>query len=182
MNIEKFLENVTDQVKEIQLKLGFVREVIRLYYPWESLGRLLAVDVSSGDELLDALQKEKGFANARLGPIGFSGAKERIEVCIPAEGVAYVHEQTEDPAFLAGLIHLFRERHDLGIEEVCAYFAQAGEDFVCRQMEPGGDFDYVLYFADGEPDAWVYCLKMEMGHTTYHRFSREDWAGMGEVI
>lgn len=182
MNIEKFLENVIEQIKELQLKLGFAREVIRLYYPAESLGSLLEVECSSGKELLDLLQKERAFSDTRLGAIGFAGAKERIQVCISAEGATYVHEQVPDPVFLAGLIRLFQERHDLGIEDICAYFAKAGEHFVCWQMEPGEDFDYVLYFADGKPDAWVYCVKAEMEHTVYHRFSREDWAGVSDIV
>ena len=42
-------------------------------------------------------------------------------------------------------------------------------------MEPGTDFDYVLYFPDKKPDEWYYCIRMEMGHTIYHRFIEEDY-------
>ena len=37
------------------------------------------------------------------------------------------------------------------------------------------DFDYVLYFQDEEIDPYYYCIKMEMGHTVYHRFIKEDY-------
>lgn len=33
MNREKLLKNMTDQVKEAQLKLGYAKETVRLYYP-----------------------------------------------------------------------------------------------------------------------------------------------------
>ncbi len=30
-------------------------------------------------------------------------------------------------------------------------------------------------FDDAEYDAYYYCVKMEMGHTIYHRFTKEDY-------
>ena len=42
-------------------------------------------------------------------------------------------------------------------------------------MAPGTDFDYAVYFDDAEYDAYYYCVKMEMGHTIYHRFTKEDY-------
>ena len=38
----------------------------------------------------------------------------------------------------------------------------------------GSDFDEVLYFKDASVDAYYYCVKEEMGHTIYHRFTKED--------
>ena len=32
MNVKRFIENIVEQIKEAQLKLGYVKEVIRLYY------------------------------------------------------------------------------------------------------------------------------------------------------
>ena len=32
-----------------------------------------------------------------------------------------------------------------------------------------------LYFPDKKPDEWYYCIRMEMGHTIYHRFIEEDY-------
>lgn len=73
------------------------------------------------------------------------------------------------------LIKLFQENHHLTIEELCKFFAQFNVEYICREMEPGADFDYVLYFPDQRPDAWYYCIRMEMGHTIYHRFTKEDY-------
>ena len=49
----KFHENLIDQIKEAQLKLGFAKETIRLYYPAASLCRLLNIECQSGEELVE---------------------------------------------------------------------------------------------------------------------------------
>lgn len=176
MNIDRFLENIIEQIKEAQLKLGFAKEVIRLYFPVESLCRLLQVEHMSGDELLFVLEKEREFKNTVLGKITFSLCKgERIEVCILADGAVYVHEHVPNPPFLASIIELFEKNHNLSIEEICACFERFNEHYVCEKMQPEADFDYVLFFPDKKPDSWYYCIKMEMEHTIYHRFSEEDY-------
>lgn len=175
MDTERFMTNIVEQIKEAQLKLGFADEIIRLYFPAASLGRLLKRQDSSGKELLAALEKESGFIDTKLGTVRFSLCKDdRIEVCIPPEGAAYVNT-LPDPPFLAGLITMFQTNHCLTIEEICAYFAGFNPLYVCRKMEEGADFDYVLYFPDGQPDAWYYCIRAELGHTIYHRFIKEDY-------
>ena len=179
MNIEEFLENIIEQIKEAQLKLGFAKEVIRLYFPISSLCNLLQVEEQSGEVLLAQLEREKALVDSALGEIRFSLCKEnRMEVCVSPEGASYVHEQIPDPPFLAGIIKLFGENHHLTIEEICACFAQFNQNYVCEKMKPGTDFDYVLYFQDRTPDAWYYCIRMEMGHTIYHRFTEEDYRAL----
>lgn len=174
MNIDKLMENIIGQIKEAQLKLGFARESIRLYYPAESLCRLLQVESCSDSKLLEMLEKEERLAHTELGPLRFSISKGRAEVCVSQEGVEYVHKQIPDSPFLKGLIQLFCDNHELSIDEICRYFAGFSDSYVCKRMEPGEDFDYVLYFPGQEPDAWYYCIRMEMGHTIYHRFTADD--------
>ena len=41
MNRERLIKNMTDQVKEAQLKLGYAPETVRLYYPVASLNEIL---------------------------------------------------------------------------------------------------------------------------------------------
>ena len=183
MNVDRFVENITEQMKEAQLKLGFAREVMRLYFPCESMCRLLQTEDMGGMDLLAAIEKENGFSDTVLGRIHFSLCKgNRIEVCIPEEGAAYVHECLPDPPFLKSIIELFRENHNLTAEEICACFERFNKNYVCKKMEPGTDFDYVLYFPDQTPDAWYYCIRMEMGHTIYHRFTKEDYLTLMENL
>lgn len=179
MNTEKFRENIIEQIKEAQLKLGFANEVIRLYFPVSSLCMLLEMEEQSGEKLLAYLKEEEQLTNTALGKICFSLCKgNRMEVCIPPEGAVYVHEKVPDPPFLSYIIQLFQENHHLKIEEICGCFAKFNGNYVCEKMAPGADFDYVLYFPDQTPDAWYYCIRMEMGHTIYHRFTEEDYRAL----
>ena len=51
MNRECLIKNMTDQVKEAQLKLGYAPETVRLYYPVASLNEILGTSARecSGD-------------------------------------------------------------------------------------------------------------------------------------
>ena len=176
MNTNRMIDNVIDQIKEAQLKLGFANEIIRLYFPAESLCRLLQIENGSAKEVLSLLEGEQSLKASALGKLRFSlCGGNRIEVCIPPEGAAYVHQYIPDPPFLSGLIELFRENHSLTIDEIRRFFAQFNDSYVCESMGPGADCEYVLEFPDGSPEEWYYCIKMEMGHTIYHRFTREDY-------
>ena len=104
----------------------------------------------------------------------FSARKDRIEVGIPAEGVEYVHKHVEEPAFLKELIEFFRSHHHCSLSDVENLFKKYSDTFVCQNMPQGSDFDVVFYFEDEQIDAYYYCIKEEMGHTIYHRFTRED--------
>ena len=178
MKIDRFLDNMVEQIKEAQLKLGFEKEEIRLYFPAESLCSLLELPAMAGEELLELLEKEDAFSHTKLGPLSFSCRKNRMEVRISPSGVAYVHEKVPDPPFLFAIIRLFQEHHSLSIEKIRSLFENFNPDYVCEQMEPGTDFDYVLYFPDHTPDSWYYCIRMEMGHTIYHRFTEEDYRSL----
>ncbi len=102
-----------------------------------------------------------------------------METGSPPKGVRYVHEQVKTPAFLSALIGLFQTKHHCGIEDVRKVFESFQEDYVCEKLSKEAaehmGFDYVLYFKDGAVDAYYYCIKEEMGHTVYHRFTREDY-------
>ena len=178
MNVKRFIENIVEQIKEAQLKLGYVKEVIRLYYQAESLCDLLELPYQDGKELLLVLEKETDFLDTELGKIGFSLCHDqnRIEVRISPDGTEYVHKYVQAPPFLAGLIQLFQEHHKLSIEEICAYFERFSEHYICEKMQPGTDFDYVMYFEDQKPDSWYYCIRTEMDHTIYHRFTKSDYS------
>lgn len=176
MNMDRFVENIIEQIKEVQLKLGYVKEVIRLYYPVESLNSLLQTDYKSGRELIAGLECNPAFTRTVLGNLEVSLCKgERIAVSVPPEGTEYVEKHVPNPEFLAAIIELFQKKHDLTIEEICHCFESFNPHYVCEKMKPENDFDYVLYFSDKKPDSWYYCVRMEMGHTIYHRFTEEDY-------
>lgn len=170
-----------DQVKELQIKLGYARETVRLYYPTTSLAMILGMEVpvEKSDFLAfrQRLNEEPTLQGSELGALIFSGNRERMSVMIPPEGSQYVHEQVEASPFLLDLIQLFQEHHHCKLAEIEAVFARHG-DYVCEKMPEGTDFDYVMYFEDFSIDEYYYCIKMEMGHTIYHRFMQEDYEAL----
>ncbi|MGN0350172.1 MAG: DUF3877 family protein [Roseburia sp.] len=176
MEKDRLIENLIEQIKEAQLKLGYVKETIRLYFPVQSMCGLLQTELRSGKELVALLKEEKGFEDTVLGKIHFTLCRdERIEVCVPVVGADYVYERVPNPPFLESIIELFKNNHYLTIEKICECFAKFNNCYICEKMKRGTDFDYVLYFPDHNPDSWYYCIKMEMEHTIYHRFTETDY-------
>lgn len=180
MNQNRLIQNMIDQIKEAQIKLGYVKETVRLYYPAVSIGALLGIDVKDADELVMQLQSDPAFSDTVLGRIQFAVHGGRIEVSIPPEGAGYVHKEVPNPAFLTDMIELFGNHHNCTLKDVCDIFEKYSQNYVCGKMPEGMDFDYVLYFEDEKIDAYYYCVKEEMGHTIYHRFTKEDYLALLE--
>lgn len=130
---------------------------------------------SDVDLLCRKLRSHPALANSPLGRLEFSVHDGRIMVSIPPEGVAYVHEQVPEPAFLKDLVTLFQEHHGCSLSDVEAVFAKYSSHYICEKMPEGTDFDYCIRFQDGQVDNYYYCLKAEMGHMIYHRFTKADY-------
>lgn len=175
MDHSKFITNIIDQIKEAQIKLGYARETVRLYYPAVSLNALVDAGTEDTKELLHILQDSADLTDTVLGNLSFTEHEGRIEVRIPPEGAEYVHREVPEPEFLVKIIELFGTHHHCSIEDVRAVFAGFSPDYVCEKMPEGTDFDYVLYFPEGDIDPYYYCVKEEMEHTIYHRFTKEDF-------
>ena len=174
MNIERLIKNMTDQVKEAQLKLGYAPETVRLYYPVASLNEILGTSAQNAQKMLDLLKGEFE-EKTDLGKLKFSSHAERIEISIPPEGAKWVHEHVETPAFLKELIELFQTKHACTLEEICEIFKKYDPEYICEKMPAGSDFDYAIHFHNAEHDEYYYCIHMEMGHTIYHRFTEADY-------
>lgn len=175
MNENGLIQNVIDQIKEVQLKLGYAEETIYLYFLPESLNSILETNYKEEEGLLEVLRQAPAFSESKLGDLGFRLRQKRIEIRIPPQGARYVRDCVPDPPFLKELIHAFSHDHALTIEEIKACFEKFSDSYVCKEMPPGSEFDYVLYFEDADIDAYRYCVKMEMGHTVYHRFTPADY-------
>ncbi|MDO4321740.1 MAG: DUF3877 family protein [Lachnospiraceae bacterium] len=178
MDKEKLIKNIADQVKEAQIKLGYAKETVRLYYTVPSLNALLGTEFADAETMKGVLQELFASEDERLGQLSFKIHQGRIEVSVPPEGVTYVHEQVEAEPFLVDLIDFFRQHHHCRIKDICSVFERHSPEYVCEKMAEGMDFDYVIYFRDRSIDAYYYCIKAEMGHTIYHRFTREDYMAL----
>lgn len=175
MEQEKLIKNIIDQIKEAQIKLGYVKETVRLYYPVVSFMKLLDVKANNKKELLIILQEKFEGRNTTLGQLYFAVHGGRVGVSIPLEGVEYVHKSVKSPAFLSDMITLFSSHHHCTLEEIGAVFQKYSNEYICEKMPEDMDFDYVFYFKNEDIDPYYYCVKEEMGHTIYHRFTKEDY-------
>lgn len=176
MRIQPLLTDITDQLKEAQIKLGFGPSTVKLYYAPASLAALTGSPAQNVEALAACLSGEDGFSASPLGQLSFAPHEDRVEVTIPQEGVRYVHEQVEASPFLQSLIGMFAGHHHTSMAQVVELFESQQSPYVHRQMPPDSEFDSVLYFQNGQPDGYCYFFKEEMGHLSYHRFRPEDAA------
>lgn len=173
--MEALYRNIVDVIEEGQIKLGYRPETIRLYYPLASL-------CAFAGEAMDAGRMEAAlarFAEAHrdtLGELDISRRGERFCIAVPPQGARYVHEHTDASGFLTEFIHAIG-RHGTTMEEVLALFARYGHAHV--EELHNGEFDYLVYFEDGTPDDFRYCITDEGCHLTYHRFTRADYEAFG---
>lgn len=165
-------KNIIDIIKEEQIKLGYQRETIRLYYPMESINHLLGMDYSLA-ELLAVLEQFSSFVSTRLGKVAHSNEKMRFCFVVPPDGVTYVHEKVEDNPFLIEFIEKINN-HNCTLDEIMKVFHRYSNQVICKEMN-NGEFDYFIYFKDEYPDSYIYCLKFENNHVIYHRFTKADY-------
>lgn len=178
MNIQdepdfKTLEsNIIEVIKEEQIKLGYKSETIRLYYPMESINNLLGKEYSM-EQLQSELRRFCLFVEERLGKVEYSNRDSRFCFIIPPSGVAYVHELIDEQCFLKEFIEKISE-HNCSIDDILKVFYRHS-DAVKWEKVSHGEFDYLIYFEDGKPDSYLYCIKFEECHAIYHRFTRGDY-------
>ena len=109
MKLEALIQNMTDQIKEAQLKLGYARETMRLYYPLSSLNAMLEMQETDIRELAKKIRHGLEAKKEKMRDTQIRIHADRIVFTIPPDFVEYVHEQVPEPPFLKELIQLFRE-------------------------------------------------------------------------
>lgn len=176
MDYMKLKENIIDVIEEQQLKLGYLRETIRLYYPLSSLNRFLGVKegIEGMKGLLQVFLQETG---EDLGKVVITNKGERFCIAIPPEGTEYIHNHMNKEGFLADLIATVGT-HGSTLEDVLAQFHKHS-DYVHVEEKKNGEFDYLVYFENGEPDSYRYCITVESEHVIYHRYTVEDYKEFG---
>lgn len=172
MDYSKLENNIIDVIKEEQIKLGYRSETIRLYYPLTSLNRFLSADFDIAG-MREALHGFSKAVEGRLGEIGVSNREERFCLKIPPQGVDYVHEHLDSTEFICDFIRTV-EKHGCTIEDVLQQFYKHSEHVHVEKVNHG-EFDYLVYFEDGKPDSFRYCITDEGCHVIYHRYTQEDY-------
>ena len=67
MKLEALIQNMTDQIKEAQLKLGYARETMRLYYPLSSLNAMLEMQETDIRELAKKIRHDLEAKKEKMG-------------------------------------------------------------------------------------------------------------------
>lgn len=140
---------------------------IGVNYISSSLKNLLGVQPS--DDVLD----EFCASCDELGGVSYTKIENGYRFTISASGVDYVHSLISEDDFLVKFISTVR-RFDATIDDIIAVFRQYSDDVVVEQVD-NDEFDYLIYFADGQPDEFWYCIDTEDLGMTYHRFTKQDY-------
>ena len=117
----RLAKSLIDIVKEQQAKLGYRKEIVRLYYPLSTLRHFfecagadykIATGMISEQQMLEILAPNNlpKQLTATIGEIKATAKNERFCIEIPPEGSEYVHENTADNEFISELIALVGTR------------------------------------------------------------------------
>ncbi len=172
MEYDQLEKNIIDMLEEEQIKLGYIEEAVRLYYPLKSLNRFLGTDADA-EEMTALLETFAEKQKERFGEMQISEKKDRFCLLIPPQGAEYVHEHMGDNQFLHALTKAVSV-HGTTFEDVFEVFRSFSTQVVIEKMDDE-DYDYLVYFADGKPDGYYYCLTDEGGHIIYHRYTKDDY-------
>lgn len=177
MNYAKLERNVIEVMEEQQVKLGFDGNAVYLFYPLSSIAALLGIKEDT-EMAAEALKGFCAHVKPRLGTIEYTLRDDRISLFVPPEGGAYVQRNLNENKFIVRLIRMVQSHH-ASRDDVIALFHSYSDHVHVEQMPKNGEFDCLVYFEKGEPDAFYYCLKEDMGHVTYHRFTKQDYEAFG---
>lgn len=170
--MDELASSIIDIIKEEQVKLGYRKEKIRLYYPLSSLNILFGMKADSA--MMEGRLK-KYFAGRKdvFGETEVSHKSDRFCIQLPEQVSEYVYQHTEKSGFLYDFIEVIA-RHSSEIEDVLQVFRRYSDNVYFEKMVDE-EFDFLIYFMDGQPDSYRYCLKEEGHHLIYHRYTKEDF-------
>ena len=175
MGYERLEKSLIDLVKEEQAKLGYRKEMIRLYYPLSSLNHFMETNADS-EEMQELLADFPKAAEDIFGVVGITHAKDRFCFALSEKASEYVHENMKPNEFIKELVELVA-KHGCTMEDIEVLFRSHSDKIVAEPMD-NGEFDRMIRFEEGE-DKYYYCFKDEGCHIIYHRFLPEDYADFG---
>jgi len=166
--------NLIDVVKEFQAKIGYSKDPVYLYYPLDSLNSLLNTDfdINGMNEALSCFLNNNDISSN----IKYSNDGDRFCIIIPEDGATYIYKEVPNSLFLLDFISEIG-KHERTFDDIKKVFEKHSNSVRFEKMS-NGEFDYVLYFEDGIPDKYRYCVKFEGEHTIYHRFTEKDYLKM----
>lgn len=166
-------KHIIDTVKEWQMKIGYQKGDMRLYYPEASLKEIL----EEGETLKEALDAFVREVQPRLGKIEISSSGGRYCLDIPEQGCRYIAETVPEPEFLSRLLHIITAGNGTmeQVRQCFRKFAEEKNTVLVEKNETEHELGCVFYFQDENADEYVYCVEENEFGITYHRFSRKDY-------
>ncbi|MDO4344375.1 MAG: DUF3877 family protein [Eubacteriales bacterium] len=178
MKTETLKKHIIDTVKEWQMKIGYMDEDMKLYYPMDSLKTMLGLEKNVEKVELDhALQKFAENVRGELGELKITDSNGRYCLDISPEGCAWIEENVPEPGFLKALLAIITSG-DKGMEEVRRCFGEYAKKYGCSYTEENESchgMGHVFFFDDPASDEYVYCVEENEFGLTYHRFGRDDY-------
>lgn len=175
MDMPKLLEDLSATVQEMLMKLDVPAMTLSLNYPLSTLNRLLGTELAQAD-MLSALADVFEQQQAQYGLLTAHDAEEGLlRLTVPREGAAHMLSCGAGADFLRDLIAAVKGHASM--EDVIAVFRKHGKAHAERIDNP--EFDWLVYFEDGLPDEYRYCLSQHGAHVSYHRFAKEDYEAFG---
>ena len=176
MNFSNLIRNIRDVVIEDQLKLGYRKEKIRLYYPLSSLNNFLDTSLKLA-QMTAAMEDFTKFFAGEEGPVEITHNGDRFCFVISEAAVLHIHDSTPPESFISELINAV-QIHGITFPDIVDIFRKHSSHVHVEELD-NGEFNYLVYFEDGVPDDYYYCFAVEECHVTYHRFTPDDYRGMG---
>ena len=170
-------KNITDVIKESQMKLGFSKNDALLNYPAESLNNLLGENLTT-DELSDVLEIFCDSVENDLGRIKISLKDGVFCFVIPEKGVSFINDNVPPEPFLSDFLKLLKSGKQVTISDILDVFHKYSNNVECIETD-NDEFNYLVYFRDGVPDSYRYCIDIDFGFATYHRLTTSDFNSMG---
>ncbi len=160
----RLAKSLIDIVKEQQAKLGYRKEIVRLYYPLSTLRHFF----------------ECAGADNKIAT-GMISEQQMLEILapnnLPKQLSEYVHENTADNEFISELIALVGA-HGCTMEQITELFYKYSDNIEKKDMQ-NGEFDCYIRFLNEPDDTYYYCFHDEGCHIIYHRFLPQDYADFG---
>lgn len=177
IDFSELYNNLTDVIKECQIKIGYTDNELNFYYPVKALQRFMEAELDI-EQLNEALTDFAAYAADTLGEIRFRLEGERYRFTVPKKGAAYVRDNIPDSPFLKEFIEE-TVRTGCTIDSVLEIFKKYSDCVICEKTAgEDAEFEYLIYFRDGKPESYRYCLEFEFGRAVYHRFTVKEYEAL----
>lgn len=170
MDLER---NICDTIKEWELKIGYCRQDMELYYPESSLIELTGVEKGELKEVLECFCKS---VKKRLGALVIYETREKGRYCIhvPAEGVEYVHNEIKGSPFLPCFLKIIKA-HSATLTDAETIFRSFDKNII---IEKKNEFEWAFRFSDANIDPYVYFVEQDEFGLQYHRFTKASYEAL----